>query len=149
MKVGEIIRNIMKKKLIVLSGIGSVVLPILAFAQGAGNTGVGCGASGSSVQPGTFQSILCNISSVMNTLIPILIVLGVVYFIWGVVTYMIGDDEEAKAKGKNRIIYGIIGLVVIVAMWGLVSIVTKSFGLDNNPTSDFPCVPGTGDPRCP
>jgi len=131
----------MKKNLIVLSSIGAL-LPALAFAQGAGNTFVGC--EGSFIA-GTFQSILCNIASVLNTIIPILIVLGVVYFVWGVITYMIGQDEEAKATGKNRIIYGIIGLVVIVAMWGLVRVVTNSFGLSQDTdVVHTPCVPGTG-----
>ena len=132
----------MKKRLIVLSGIGAVVLPVLALAQGAGNQLTGC----TSITPGTFQGILCLIAGVLNTAVPVMIALGVVYFVWGVVTYMIGDDEEAKAKGKNRIIYGIIGLVAIVAMWGLVTIVTRSFGLDNVQTGDLPCVTGT--PGC-
>lgn len=133
----------MKKKLIVLSSISSIVLPVLAFAQGAGNTNTGC----ATVQNGTFQGIICLIGGWLNTLVPILIALGVVYFVWGVITYMIGDDEEAKAKGKNRIIYGIIGLVVIVAMWGLVKIVTNSFGLSQDVGgTELPCVPGT--PGC-
>jgi len=133
----------MKKNLIVLSSIGAVVLPVLAFAQGAGNTTTGC----ATVQNGTFQGIMCLIGGWLSTLVPILIALGVVYFVWGVVSYMIGNDEEAKAKGKNRIIYGIIGLVVIVAMWGLVKIVTNSFGLSQDDSVYTPpCVPGT--PGC-
>jgi hypothetical protein len=60
---------------------------------------------------------------------------------------MISADEEQKTKGRDKIIYGIIGLVVIVGMWGLVNIVTKTFGLDNNNTNIYtPCVPGT--PGC-
>ena len=64
------------------------------------------------------QGVLCTIRDIMNTIIPILIVLAVIYFIWGVITYMISTDEEAKKGGRTKIIYGLIGLVVIVAMWG-------------------------------
>lgn len=74
--------------------------------------------------------ILCKVSSLLQTLIPILITLGIVYFVWGIVSFVIGDDEEAKTKGRDRIIYGIIGFVVMGAMWGLVTIVINTFGLD-------------------
>ena len=63
-------------------------------------------------------------------IIPIIISLGIVYFIWGIVTFVIGNDEEANTKGRDKIIYGIIGFVVIFAMWGLVGIVIKTFGVD-------------------
>ncbi len=130
----------MKNKLIVLSGLGLAFAP-LAFAQNQasnqcqGITGI--------------EALLCKIGGILNTLIPILIVLGVVYFIWGVITYMIGNDEEAKKAGRNRVIFGIIGLVVIVGMWGLVNIVTTTFGLNGNNSStinQIPCVAGT--PGC-
>jgi len=111
----------MKKKLIALSGFGLAFAPLLAFAQNAGSC--------NTVQPGTIQAVLCRVGNILDTLIPIIVVLGVVYFVWGVVQYVISSDEEAKKTGRNRMIYGIIGLVVIMAMWGLVGIVTNTFGL--------------------
>jgi hypothetical protein len=113
----------MKKKLGMLSGFVLGFMPLLALAQ---TTGGGCD---SFTNPGTIEYIICRAGDILNILIPILIILGVVYFVWGVITYVISDDEEAKQKGKMRMIYGIIGLVVIVAMWGLVGIVTRTFGL--------------------
>jgi len=74
--------------------------------------------------------VLCKIGSILKLVLPIIVALGVVYFVWGVVTYVISSDEEAKKSGKNRIIYGIIGLVVITSMWGLVAIVVDTFGID-------------------
>jgi len=41
----------------------------------------------------------------------------------------IADDEDAKTTGRNRMIYGIIGLVVIIGMWGLVAIVQNTLGI--------------------
>src|SRR3989339_1495494 len=113
----------MKKKLVVLSGLVLGFAPFVALA--ANNN---CNAPG---LEGTIEGIICRIGNILNTVIPILVVLGVLLFIWGVVSYVIGDDEEAKKKGRDRMIYGIIGLVVIIAMWGLVSIVTRTFDLDS------------------
>ncbi len=110
----------MKKKLIVLSSVLGLT-PFLASA-----------ASGKCLliladSKGTVEDIICKIGSILDTVIPILVVLGVVYFVWGVISYVISDDEKAKKEGRDRMIYGIIGLVVIVAMWGLVSIVSNTF----------------------
>jgi ABC-type proline/glycine betaine transport system permease subunit len=128
------------KKLFVLSGSLLGIAPLIALAQSAGP--VGCNVVANS----TLQAVVCKIAELLNTIIPILIVLGVVFFIWGVVQYMIGGDEEAKKKGRDKIIYGLIGLVVIVGMWGLVRIVTNTFDLNSNQGFIPPCVPGT--PGC-
>ncbi|MFA5095102.1 MAG: pilin [Candidatus Paceibacterota bacterium] len=123
----------MKKKLGVLSGAVLSFMPLMALAQNA----TGC----DSVQLGTIQSIICKIGNILDTIIPVLVVLGVVYFVWGVVTYVISSDEEAKKTGRMRMIYGIIGLVVIVAMWGLVGIVTRTFDLTGSANVSIPTVP--------
>jgi len=124
----------MRKKLIVLSGCTMAFMPFMALAQYQSQ-----GCDSGSVQLGTLQSIICTVGNILDTVIPILVVLGVVYFIWGVISYVISDDEEAKKKGRDRMIYGIIGLVVIVAMWGLVGIVRNTFGLGGG--SQSPEIP--------
>lgn len=115
----------MKKKLIVLSSSVLGFMPLMTLAQSGG------GCDQISYSTTTIKTIICKIGDILDIIIPILIVLGVVLFVWGVVMYVIASDEEAKKKGRDRMIYGIIGLVVIIAMWGLVGIVKNSFGLDN------------------
>ena len=92
--------------------------------------------------------LLCKIGEILNATIPVLVALGVVYFVWGVVTYMIGSEEEAKKKGKNRIIYGIIGLAVIVGLWGLVNIVVNTFGLGGASAPSLSPLAVGGDSTC-
>ena len=84
--------------------------------------------------------ILCQIHTILNSVIPVLIALGVVFFIWGVVLYVIGGGEEAKKKGRDKIIYGIIGLSVIIGLWGLVRIVVTTFGLGSYAPALAPLV---------
>ena len=127
----------MKKKLFVLSSLVLGLSPLAVLAQ-VGTT------SGSTVCNPTVQNIgdmICRLGSLLNKVVPVIIVLGVVYFVWGVVSYVIASDEEAKKSGKNRMIYGIIGLVVIVGMWGLVAIVANTFQVDNNANIVLPTVP--------
>lgn len=115
----------MKKKLITLSGLVMGFAPVVALAQtqtGVGATG--CGASGRVTD---IPSFLCKIGSILTSIVPILVALGIVYFVYGVIMYVIADDEEAKTKGRDSMIAGIIGLAVIVAVWGLVNILVKTF----------------------
>ena len=123
------------KKIFVWSFVTFLLLPLLSFAQNS--TPVKTCA----VNIKDIGDVICKIGEFLNAIIPILVLLGVVYFVWGVVTYMISADEEQKTKGRDKIIYGIIGLVVIVSLWGLVTLVIESFGIDQqeslliNPTN--------------
>lgn len=76
---------------------------------------------------GGIQSVICKVNQIVGSIVPVLIALGVVYFVWGVVQYVIGTEEETKKGGKGKMIYGIIGLAVIISVWGLVNIVKNTF----------------------
>lgn len=63
----------------------------------------------------------------LNSLIPLIIGLALVIFLWGVVRYVVaGADKEGKEKGRRFMIWGIIGLVVMVSVWGIVSLVRNT-----------------------
>jgi hypothetical protein len=57
-----------------------------------------------------------------------IVALAVLYFMWGVLTFIrSGDNESAREKGRSMIIYGIIGLAVMFSVWGLVNILINTF----------------------
>ena len=80
--------------------------------------------------------MFCRVSMLLNAVLPVLVALGVVYFVWGVVQYVIGDSDEAKKKGRDRIIFGLIGLAVIISIWGLVYILVYTFGVGQDIAPD-------------
>jgi hypothetical protein len=104
-----------------------------------GNTNGGTSGGSNSVDTcdsGSLGGFFCKIGELLNSAIPVLVALGVVYFVYGVVTYVINDDEEAKQKGRDRILYGVIGLAVILSLWGLVYLVLNTFDISGDtPTS--------------
>ena len=109
--------------------VGVLLFAGTAFAQPAvgGGLPATCGTAVT-----TISDVICQIAQILNRIIPTLITLGVVYFIWGVLTYVISKEEEAKTAGRNRIVFGVIGLAVILGVWGLVYIVRHTFGLTGN-----------------
>ena len=76
----------------------------------------------------TILTIITKIGEILKAIIPILMAIGLAYFIWGVIRYVIADGEEAKKKGKDTMIYGIIGFAVISGLWGLVNMVVTLLG---------------------
>jgi len=73
-----------------------------------------------------------------NYVIPVLFAIALVVFLWGVVQYITaGGDEEKRKSGKQTMIWGIVGLFVMVAVWGLVNLLWYTLDLDVN-APDYP-----------
>jgi hypothetical protein len=91
---------------------------------------------------GTVDSILAKLVGYLNFIVPALITIAVIYFIWGVITFMTSPSEEAKKMGRAKIINGLIGLFVIVAFWGIIAVVKSTFQIGNQTGENIvPCVP--------
>ncbi len=127
----------MKKKLFALFSLVLAFAPVLTLAQTTGGRPSVC--NGGTIT--TIQGVICKLNEIMGALLPFLVSLGILYFVWGVVSFVIASDEEAKTTGRDRMIWGVIGLVVIVGVWGLVRIVSNTFGLGNIQNINFPTVP--------
>ncbi|HVB19988.1 MAG TPA: hypothetical protein VNF51_01710 [Candidatus Paceibacterota bacterium] len=73
-----------------------------------------------------------NIIGVINlVLIPPLMAIAFIVFLWGVYKYFIkgADDEKSRTDGKQFVLWGIIGFTIIVSVWGIVYILMGALGL--------------------
>lgn len=110
-----------------------VMLPSFAFAQitEGGNAG-------------PFQDLLGNILELINSvLIPFIIGIGFLSFVWGMFLYFIagGANDDSKEKGKKLLINSVIGFVMIIIFFGLVNFVVESIGLGGEFIRNTPKVP--------
>lgn len=73
------------------------------------------------------------IDFINNIGVPLVFALSFIFFIVGIFMYFIagGADEAKRTKGKELMIYGIIGFFVMISVWGLVRILTGTIRLDN------------------
>ncbi len=82
------------------------------------------------------------INTINNVIVPVLFAVAFIVFLWGAfTTFILGANEaDAKEKGKNLMLYGLIGFFVMVSIWGLVNLMTGSLGFGNNsgPTGGLP-----------
>ncbi|MEK7586488.1 MAG: hypothetical protein AAB453_01310 [Patescibacteria group bacterium] len=98
--------------------IGSValLLPTLAFAA-----------------PSEVTGILDTLQYIVDALVPIVMVLAVLLFFWGLAKYILAaGNEESKASGKTIMIGGIVALFVMTSVWGLVGWLGGAVGLGND-----------------
>lgn len=67
---------------------------------------------------------------IVSFVIPILMVIATIVFLWGVISYIVSaGSEEKKKTAKTYIAWGLIGLFVMVTMWGIVRAVVYTFDL--------------------
>ena len=85
--------------------------------------------------PKDFKAVIDEIiiGGLLKPLVPLLVGLAVVVFIYGVLTLILSEGGEKKEDGKKYMFWGIIGIFVMVSVWGLVAIVQSTFNLENKP----------------
>lgn len=121
----------MKKIGYLIGSATTFALPFVAAAQAVNPSG--------SLFDQSLQNIL---TFTTTTLIPFIIGIGFLVFVWGMFQYFIagGANDEAKAKGKSLMIYAILGFVLIIVFWGVINLVATSTGL-NSQTLNNTLVP--------
>lgn len=119
-----------KIKFILSSLFGALTfVPALAFAA-AGD-----------VPLTSLGSALASLKALMDMIVPILIGLAVIAFLFGVMKFVFNaGNEDARKAGKDLMIYGIIGIVVMVSVWGLVAFVQSTFGLNRGTQIQYPNI---------
>jgi hypothetical protein len=123
----------MKKIKSLMLSVTLFLVPFISSAQIADSSNAG-----------PFQALLVNIIKfVNNTLIPFIIGIGFLFFVWGIFLYFImgGSDDEKKLKGRSLMISATIGFVVIIIFFGLVNLFTSSTGLEGESIKGVPTVP--------
>lgn len=63
--------------------------------------------------------------------VPIIFAFAFAAFIWGVVKFFFlnGGSEEGRAEGRQFVLWGILGMVVLLSVWGLVRMLLSTLGI--------------------
>lgn len=72
---------------------------------------------------------------IINPLITLLFGLAVVYFLYGIFQFISNqENEEAKTKGKSHMIWGIVGIVIMMGVFTILNMIMATFNIkDINP----------------
>lgn len=85
---------------------------------------------GVGVQTSPLQAAIGRITGVVAAAIPVLIGLGVLFFVWGVFNYLRSENVDKKAAAVTYITWGVVLLFVLVSVWGLVYMIGQTVGVN-------------------
>ena len=72
-------------------------------------------------------------SMIINPLISLLFALAVVFFLYGVFEFISNqENEEKKTTGKNHMIWGIVGITIMMGVWTILGIVLNTLGISSS-----------------
>jgi hypothetical protein len=69
---------------------------------------------------------------IVIAIIPLIFSAALLFFLWGVMKFIMASDSAKKEEGKKFIINGLIGLFVMTALWGIISIAGGILGTNNS-----------------
>ena len=69
---------------------------------------------------------------IINPLIVFLFALAIVYFVYGLVRYLLTpENEEIRTRSKSHMLWGIFGMFIMIAVFGIMNILLKTVGEEN------------------
>ena len=84
--------------------------------------------------PTDFKSLVMLFVEILTAILPLIVTLAFFYFIWGLTQYM-RDAGGNKEDARMMMIHGIIGFFVMSSVWGLVGILSNTFGTESQKPS--------------
>ena len=78
-----------------------------------------------------FDDLIHSINDqILNPLIFLLMALASMQFIWGLLKYVKdSDNDETRQDGKRHMFYGIIGLAIMISVFGIISFIADTIGV--------------------
>ena len=60
---------------------------------------------------------------ILNPLIQLGFAVALIYFFWGAYSFIKDSAAEKKTDGKRHLVFGILGLAIMVSVWGILQVV--------------------------
>ncbi len=106
----------------IIFSTGFFLVPLLALAQ-------------------SIEDIISTLDDIFGSIVPLLMVVAMAAFLWGIVKYIYAaGDEEKRKNAKGIIVYGVLGMFILVAFWGIFKIIEATFGVEIGGTIEVPQI---------
>jgi hypothetical protein len=69
-------------------------------------------------------------SVILNPLILLGFGVALLYFFWGIFKFLSNaDSDDEREIGKRNMFWGIVGMAIMVSVYGLINLIVGTFGL--------------------
>lgn len=85
------------------------------------------------VIPAPVKTFIGKISTeILNPIIAVMFALATLYFFYGVAKYMWHpDDETAREEGRRGMLWGIVGMFIMVSVFSIMKLIISTIGADS------------------
>ena len=113
-----------------LAIISALVLPKIAFAE---ITILRTGGGGGLSRISDINGLASRFMYIGALVIYLLVSVGIIFIVYNIVWYFIRPKgAEGRGEAGLNILWGIIGLAIILSIWGLVNLFINTFYTDTN-----------------
>ncbi|NTV22328.1 MAG: hypothetical protein HGB03_02055 [Candidatus Yonathbacteria bacterium] len=95
--------------------------------------------------PGTFSELATMLVEIIDVAVPVIVTLALVAFLFGLAKMLFSAGDSASySEGSKIMVYGIVSLFVIVALWGLIEVAQQTiFETTSTEVPQTPDILGT------
>lgn len=74
----------------------------------------------------SFEGLVGKIYSMLSSLVPLIVGLTVVVFLWGIFQLVRSNSEDTRADAIKVITFGVVALFIMVSVWGFVALLNST-----------------------
>lgn len=85
------------------------------------------------------KTLLGSVRELIEILIPIAFGLAILFFFWGIAKFIFSTGA-GKDDGKQIMVWGVLAIFVMSAIWGIVAFIGGTFGVDVRTEVTIPTI---------
>jgi len=84
------------------------------------------------------QTFMAKVTTeILNPIIGIIFGAALLYFLWGLMVFILnGGDERKITEGKQHMLWGTIGMTIMVSVFAIIWVVLNTFNVGGNDLPD-------------
>lgn len=112
------------------------------FGTNGGSVAIGQNVNTNTAVGGSLINLIALVQNIVARLIPLGIGMAVAALFFGIIMFMVkGRDEKERENWLHWMMYSVLGLFVMVAIWGLVGFLASVLGIGVGGSAPVPSIP--------
>jgi len=92
-------------------------------------------------QTDPFATLIARAKTWVGAIIPIVIGIALIFFIWNMITLIRTEDETAREEAKKGMVWAVIAMFVAISIYGIILFIRSSLGVGGDTSLPPPTVP--------
>jgi len=90
---------------------------------------------------GVIANLIQQIQGILGLMVPLMIGLAVVWFLWNLFQYFMVENADDKTKAMKSMGYGLLAIFVMVSIWGIINFFGAASGIGSGGGAKLPTLP--------